>query len=100
MKRTISAVEARKRFGDMLSSVYWRGDEVFIERAGKRMAVVIPVSRNAVLERERERLMELIQMNWEKNKDVPADVIEAEIQQAIDEVRAEARARREGPTKP
>lgn len=45
MKRRISAVEARKRLGDILESVHYRGDEVVIERAGKPMAVVIPAER-------------------------------------------------------
>jgi len=92
MKRTISAVEARKRLGEILESVYYRGDEVVIERAGKPMAVVIPSARYEVLERDRERLMELIQMNWEKNKEIPSEEIEREIELAIREVRAESRA--------
>jgi len=100
MKRTISAVDARKRLGEILESVYYRGDEVVIERAGKPMAVVIPSSRYEVFERSQQRardeLLELIQMNWEKNKDVPPEVIEREIELAIQEVRAERRAREAG----
>jgi prevent-host-death family protein len=92
MKRTISAVEARKRLGELLEGVYYRGDEVVIERAGKPMAVVIPSSRYEAVERQREldkkRLMELLEKNWEKNKDVPPEVIEREIEEAIREVRA------------
>ncbi len=34
-------IEARKRPGEILESVYYRGDEIVIERAGKPMAVVI-----------------------------------------------------------
>ena len=93
MKRTISAVEARKRLGEILESVYYRGDEVVIERAGKPMAVVIPSSRYEVLERDRERFMELIQMNWEKNKGIPSEEIERDIELAIREVRAQSRAK-------
>ena len=43
MKRRLSAVEARKSFGEVLDGVYYRGDEVVIERAGKPLAVVVPV---------------------------------------------------------
>jgi hypothetical protein len=35
MKRRLSAVEARKRFGELLEGVHYRDDEVVIERAGK-----------------------------------------------------------------
>jgi len=76
VKRKVSAVDARKRLGEILESVYYRGDEVVIERAGKPMAVFIPVSRYQEMEASRDRVMELIEMSHEKNKDVPYEVIE------------------------
>ena len=87
MKRRVSAVEARKRLGEILEGVYYRGDEVVIERAGKPMAVVIPAERYASMERSRDRLFELIEKAQERNKDVPYEVIEREIELAIREVR-------------
>jgi prevent-host-death family protein len=87
VKRRVSAVEARKRLGEILESVYYRGDEVVIERAGKAMAVVIPAERYEAMERSRERLFELIEKNWELNKDIPYEEIEREVQQAAEEVR-------------
>ncbi|MBI2767008.1 MAG: type II toxin-antitoxin system prevent-host-death family antitoxin [Chloroflexi bacterium] len=33
-ERTVSALDARRRLGELLESVYHRGDEVIIERAG------------------------------------------------------------------
>jgi prevent-host-death family protein len=89
VKRKVSAVEARKRLGELLESVFYRGDEVVIERAGKPMAVVIPAARYESMERSRDRLFELIEKNWERNKDVPYEVIEREVEQAIREVREE-----------
>jgi prevent-host-death family protein len=91
VKRKVSAVDARKRLGEILESVYYRGDEVVIERAGKPMAVFVPVSRYQEIEASRDRLMELIEMNWEHNKDVPPEVLEKEIEQAIAEVRGRRR---------
>ena len=87
VKRRISAVEVRKRLGEILESVYYRGDEVVIERAGKAMAVVIPAGRYEAMERSRERLFELIEENWERNKDIPYKDIEREVRQAVGEVR-------------
>jgi prevent-host-death family protein len=87
VKRRISAVEARRRLGEILESVYYRGDEVVIERAGKAMAVVIPAERYEAMERSRERFFELIEKNWERNKDIPYEEIEREVQQAVEEVR-------------
>jgi prevent-host-death family protein len=92
MKRTISAVEARKRLGEVLEGVYYRGDEVIIERAGKPMAVVIPSARYETMERARKRMIDMIEEVHERNKDVPPEVLEREIEQAIREVRGEYRA--------
>lgn len=95
MKRRISAMEARKRLGDLLESVYHRGDEVIIERAGKPMAVVIPASRYEAMERRRDEFWKMVEATWEKNKDVPPEEIYADVEAAIREVReAKRKARR------
>ena len=94
MKRRVSALEARKRLGELLEGVYYRGDEVVIERAGKPMGVVIPAERYEAMEREKDRFFELIEKNWERNKNVPYEVIEKEVEQAIREVREERYAKK------
>jgi prevent-host-death family protein len=91
MKKTVSAMEARKHLGEILEGVHYKGDEVVIERNGKVMGVVISQRRYAGIERSRERFWELIHRTQERNKDVPYEVIEAEVEQAIREVRAERR---------
>ena len=93
MKRRLSAVEARRRLGEILEGVYYRGDEVVIERAGKTMAVVIPADRYEALERSRERLFELIEKAQARNKDVPYETIEQEVTTAVREVREKSRKR-------
>ncbi len=42
-KRRVSATEARVRFGELLDGVATRHDVVFVERAGKEVAVVVSV---------------------------------------------------------
>ena len=93
MKREASAVEARRRLGEILEGVYYRGDEVVIERAGNAMAVVIPAERYEALERRRERLFELIEKVQERKKDVPYEVIEREVAAALSEVRKGGRTK-------
>lgn len=95
MKRKVSAGEARKRLGELLEYVFYRGDEVVIERAGKAMAVVIPAQRYATLERNRERLASLIERAQERNRDAPFEVIEREVRAAIEEVRGGGSAKAE-----
>lgn len=43
MSETVSAVEARQRFGEMLNRVALRGEEIVIERAGRKIARLVPV---------------------------------------------------------
>ena len=93
LKRRLSAVEARRRLGEILEGVYYRGDEVVIERAGKTMAVVIPADRYEALERSRDRLFELIEKAQARNKDVPYETIEQEVATAVREVREKSRKR-------
>ena len=94
MKRRISAVEARKRLGKILEGVYYRGDKVIIERAGKAMAAVISTSRYEAMERSRERLSELVEKNWKQNQDVPYEEVEQDVQRAVEEVRGTRRHRK------
>ena len=89
MKRTLSAVEARKKLGEILEGVFYRGDEVIIERAGKPMAVVIPARLYENIASNREELFKMIEEIHERNRDVPPDVIQAEIEETIREVRQE-----------
>lgn len=42
-KRRVSATEARVRFGELLDGVASRHDVVFVERAGREVAVVVSV---------------------------------------------------------
>jgi prevent-host-death family protein len=41
--KTITALQARQGFGQMLEHVYYRDEQYIIERAGRPMAAVVPV---------------------------------------------------------
>ena len=98
MQRTINAQAARQRLGELLEGVYYRGDEVVIERAGKPMGVVISPQRYADIERRRaearERFWQAIDEIREQNKDVDPDEVQRVVDETIAEVRRERRARR------
>lgn len=97
MKRTLSAMEARRKFGEMLEDVR-RGDEVVIERAGKVMGVMIPPDRYQNIERRRAeavKTLEKIQAEVQaRTKDIPAAEIDRMVDEAVREVRGKNRARR------
>jgi prevent-host-death family protein len=43
MRKTVSAVEARQKLGEILNRVALKREEIIIERAGKRIARLLPV---------------------------------------------------------
>ena len=49
--RTINAVKAREKFGQLLDEVYYKGDMIIIERDGRPMAAVVPLSQLEVLQK-------------------------------------------------
>ena len=97
MKRTLSAMEARRKFGEMLEDVR-RGDEVVIERAGKIMGVLIPPDRYQMIETRREQAVNTMQRIQaeirEQTKDIPTDEIERMVDEAVRDVRGKTRPRR------
>ncbi|MBI2767009.1 MAG: hypothetical protein HYX53_14005 [Chloroflexi bacterium] len=54
------------------------------------MAVVVPAERYEAMERRRDELFAMIDRVHERNKDVPSEVIEAEVRQAVAAVRQQA----------
>ena len=48
MNTTVSAMEARKRFGEILNSAFYRGISTVIERKGRPIAKVVPVMDDRV----------------------------------------------------
>lgn len=43
--KTVSAYTARVNFGELLNEVYYKGEEIVIERKGKPMARIIRVKK-------------------------------------------------------
>jgi prevent-host-death family protein len=49
--KKITAMQARHAFGQLLNEVYYKGDLFIIERDGKPMAAVIPLSQLEALQK-------------------------------------------------
>jgi PHD/YefM family antitoxin component YafN of YafNO toxin-antitoxin module len=91
MIRTISAIEARQRFGQMMNEVQLRRDHYIVERDGKAMVAVVPVEEFHAWMRRREEFFELIEETHARNRDVDPELIQKEVAEAVAAVR---RARR------
>ncbi len=91
MEKTINALKARRNFGQLLDEVFYKGDQFIVERAGKAMAVVVPINQYMQWKERRERFFAMIDEMRAGNKDVPSEVIEAEVEEAVRAVRQEKR---------
>ena len=94
MVKTVNALRARKNLGELLEQVYYRGEEFVIERAGKPMAAVVPLSRLRGWKEARARVFGMVEKVWKRNRSVPSAVLEREIEEAIRASRARVRRRK------
>ncbi len=93
MKKTVSAMEARRRFGELLEDVS-RGDAVVIERAGKPMGVLVAPDQYRIIEQAREPLFKIFDEARARTKGISAEEAERLATEAVRSVRAERRAKR------
>ena len=91
MEKVISALDARRKLGQLLEEVFYQGNQFIVERAGKPMAVVVPLSQYRQWKEKREQFFALIDEVRERNKDTPSEVIEDEVKEAVRAVREEKR---------
>jgi antitoxin (DNA-binding transcriptional repressor) of toxin-antitoxin stability system len=91
MRKNISTQDLKTHIGEVVDAVRLRGDRYIIERRGKAMAAIVPLTVNENDERNRRRLFDLIGTVHKKNRDVPPERIDAAIDQAIAEVRQQKR---------
>lgn len=88
MVKKVTAIDARRNFGELLEGVYSKGDQYVIERAGEPMAAVVPIWQLEERRRRRERVFGMVQKVWKRNKRVKPGVIEREVTKAVEAVRA------------
>jgi len=90
MIKKINALKARQQLGQLLEEVYYRGDQYIIERAGKPMAAVVPVWFLDAWQQRREQFFAMVDAVHARNAEVPPEVIEREVAEAVQHVRHEA----------
>lgn len=88
MVRKVAAMKVRDNFGQLLDEVYYRGDQVVIERAGKAMAILVPIGRYEQYQRKRQERFKILDQIKAKAKKVPAKRLDAMIDEAVRASRA------------
>ena len=93
MEKTISAMAARRKLGQLLEEVYYQGSQFIVERAGKPMAVVVPLDQYQQWKERREQVFALVDEARGRNRDASPEDIEADVEEAVRAVRSEKRER-------
>ena len=88
MLKKVAAMKVRDNLGQLLDEVYYRGDEVVIERAGKAMAILVPVGRYEQYQRVRQERFKILDQIKAKSRRIPAKRLDATIAEAVRASRA------------
>ncbi len=88
MVRKVTAMKVRDNLGQLLEEVYYRGDEVVIERAGRAMAVLVPVGHYEQFQQNRKERFRILDRIRAKAKKIPAKKLDAVLDEAVRAARA------------
>jgi prevent-host-death family protein len=90
MEKNIGAFEARRKFGQLIEEAYYQKDAFIVTRAGREMAAIISIDDYRTFRKlAKEMAMQMVREVWERNKDVPVKELEADVEKAMEMLRAE-----------
>ncbi len=89
MSKEVSAIELQQKFVELLNGVYHNGDQLIIKNANKPLAAIVPIEIYDRLIKQREEAFSVLDRIWEKVPKVSEEEAQDDIEQAIDETRAE-----------
>lgn len=92
MTKTTTAIKARQNLGQLLEEAFYRGDEFVIERAGKPMAVLIPIQEFERLQAQKESDFAVFDEIRGK-AEIRSEDVEKDVAQAVKEVRKRKNAK-------
>ena len=87
MLKKISAMQARKKFGQMMNEVAIRGDDYVIERAGNPMVVMVPMERYYQILQSQKKANASLEEVWGEMVGVDENEIGKAIGEAVSSVR-------------
>lgn len=87
MRKKLSTMQAREKFGEVLDQAYYRGDEFIIERRGKPLAVIVPFEEYQKWQRRREEGFKVYERLWKAHKEFSAEEVEKDVSRTVQAVR-------------
>lgn len=89
MEKTVNAVQARQQLGRLLEEVFYQSQRVIIERAGRPMAVLVPLGQYRQWQEQRMAFFAMVDEVQQRTREVPPDDLEAVIAEAVAAARAQ-----------
>jgi prevent-host-death family protein len=90
MMKTTTAIKARQNLGQLLEEAFYQGDEFIIERAGKPMAVLVPVQEFKRWQEQREKDLGIFDEVRTQTGNVGSEKVEKDVEEALSEIRKNA----------
>lgn len=87
MLQSVSVVQARNNFSDLLGQAYYGGKRFLIKKLGKPLAVLVGVEEYQRFETARNYFFEIIRTQREKNKKIPLSQVEKDVEEVINAAR-------------
>ncbi|HEX3036848.1 MAG TPA: type II toxin-antitoxin system prevent-host-death family antitoxin [Thermodesulfobacteriota bacterium] len=84
MAKHISAMELRKRLGEIINEVSLRDDEYIVERDGKPLVAVIPIWKLKQLEEKKEAFWKKVEEFRKEGKKVKRKELESAVAEAVE----------------
>lgn len=83
MVRKVSAMRVRDRLGQILEEVYYQGDAVIIERAGRPMAVLVSPAEYERLRARRAERFRVYERIKARTKRIPPGKLDRAIEEGV-----------------
>ncbi|MYA69586.1 type II toxin-antitoxin system Phd/YefM family antitoxin [Candidatus Poribacteria bacterium] len=89
MRKEVSATELQQKLGELLDGVHRNGDRLIVKDANKSLAAIVPIEAYEEMLQQREKAFSVLDRIWKKVPAVSEKEAQADIKQAIAEVRTE-----------
>lgn len=91
MTKQVNADEASEPVKTFLRQLNVEEDNYIVELDGEPLLGIVPPWQVEQLQRDKEEVLKLLQKSWARTRDVPEEVIEQEVSEAVRRVRARRR---------
>ncbi|MDP2861056.1 MAG: type II toxin-antitoxin system Phd/YefM family antitoxin [bacterium] len=87
MPQTVSVVDARNNFSDLLGQVYYGRKSFLIEKLGKPFAALVNLEEYQKLGQARDYFFDKLREQRNKNTDIPFARVKKDIEKALVSIR-------------